>query len=681
MVELWERNELEMRAELRMLGEGHPILIALKNAKLKTYFLQPPLFFELGSLAFAITRVTAKPNLLHITDATIHEVIRLLDDGLEVLATSLPLRQEEDENKQEEIEKEVELFTGQEQVLQEVLDEERRKKRGKALVADDVPTASPPGTPIIEMAAIFSQSMHSFGVHVPSLLASWEIIPRPGPSKEASTKAGGAKVPVETVGHKPSGETTSHNHHFPLNITFGTLLKVVLTLEASCLALLISLKASTVLGGWMLLESASLFVAFSNYSLYNTQNTCSAYVRSSWGDKSGFGYQATFMAEVECYVCFMVACSQNQGLNCARLGQYFLEFRFRDQNPYHQVTMKLCSFFEHELKYVPLAISVSKISATGIIMLGSTRGGSRQIGDYTWFAIRQSSIFLILSQFSQSNERAIGVPGKSSKECFNRFYSAHPTPPVSQTRSRTNGKNSGSPIRSFANDIHSLLKSSRSSSRRPNSSKQKILHAHKTVRQILRKCKSADKEYETDLFSAVETVDSSVPSLLLPTINTPITPNCVPRTAGISSSDQSLSLHCTKTLSRFSADAHLQLQKQLVSPEVLKRIKNPALHDKYIDLLHSREVARKKTWAQNAKVQSNPFQTKVLDLPKTEVVCAAKAAVIAEAQQVIRQSQTNRKGNCLGIYYHSSENGEEEIDEDDEDAGDEEEEIEDADLS
>jgi len=267
------------------------------------------------------------------------------------------------------------------------------------------------------------------------------------------------------------------------------------------------------------------------------------------------------------------------------------------------------------------------------------------------------------------------VPGKSSKECFNRFYSAYPTPPVTLPRSRMNKKNCGSPIRSFANDFNTLLKSGGPSGGRSSSSRQKILHARKTVRQILRQHKKADKGYEADLFSAIENVDPSVQSFLLPT-TTPITPDSAYQAGGHSTSDQTLSCCRPKSLSRFSADSHRQLQKKLLSPEVLKQIKNPALHDKYIDLLHSREAARRKAWAQNTKFQSNNVQT----LPQTDAICAAKAAVVAEAQQVLRQSQTNEKENCLGIQYHiHSENGEEECDEDNEDA--DEEEMEDFDLS
>ncbi|GLJ05453.1 hypothetical protein SUGI_0018470 [Cryptomeria japonica] len=251
------------------------------------------------------------------------------------------------------------------------------------------------------------------------------------------------------------------------------------------------------------------------------------------------------------------------------------------------------------------------------------------------------------------------VPGKSSKECFDRFYSAFPTPPVSQPRSRIKESNCESPIRPFADDTNALLRSGGSTGRRSGSSKQKILLAHKTVRQMLRRNKNADKEYETDLFSAVETFDPSSQSFLIPITNAPVTPDYAHKPSKESTFSRTQSAKWQKSLSRFSEDSHRQIQKTLVSPEVLKQVKNPALHDKYIDLLHSRNAIRM-AMAENTKVQSNYVEKGVVRLPQTEVVCAAKAAVIAEAQQVIRQSRSNGEKDCQIIGYLTSDDFDEE---------------------
>ncbi|GLJ14030.1 hypothetical protein SUGI_0224260 [Cryptomeria japonica] len=107
------------------------------------------------------------------------------------------------------------------------------------------------------------------------------------------------------------------------------------------------------------------------------------------------------------------------------------------------------------------------------------------------------------------------VPGKSSKECFDRFYSAYPTPRFSRSQSKLDGKIRRSPKRPL--NLHSLLKATGSTGRRFHCNRQKILQAHRTVRWLLGKHKTADKGYETDLFSSVgvESADSSVQTSLL----------------------------------------------------------------------------------------------------------------------------------------------------------------------
>ncbi|KAH9301507.1 hypothetical protein KI387_013090 [Taxus chinensis] len=251
------------------------------------------------------------------------------------------------------------------------------------------------------------------------------------------------------------------------------------------------------------------------------------------------------------------------------------------------------------------------------------------------------------------------VPGKSSEECFNRFYTAFPTPPVSQPRSRTKGKIYESSVRPFVDDINTLLKSAGSTGGRSGRTKNCFLDAHKTVRQILGRHKIADKEYETDLFSAVETFRSSSQSFLIPIADAPITPDCAHKPGGESSFYRTQSAHWHKSLSRFSEDSHRQLQKKLVSPEVLKQVKNPALHDKYIDLLHSRDALRN-ALAQNIKIESKYVGTGMGRLPQAEAVCAAKTAVVAEAQQVLRQSRTLGEKDCLRIGYCTSDDSDEE---------------------
>eukprot|EP01018_Ginkgo_biloba_P038822 Gb_17594 [translate_table: standard] len=111
MSKIRKRDELEMWVELKVFDKNHLICVTLECVGLRAYFLQPPLFFQPGRLASTITLVAAKLELLHIT--------------YEGRASY------KDEEKHEKMGKEVEPFIGQELVLQEVLDEERRKKKGK----------------------------------------------------------------------------------------------------------------------------------------------------------------------------------------------------------------------------------------------------------------------------------------------------------------------------------------------------------------------------------------------------------------------------------------------------------------------------------------------------------------------------------------------------------------------
>ncbi|KAH9314133.1 hypothetical protein KI387_022760 [Taxus chinensis] len=242
------------------------------------------------------------------------------------------------------------------------------------------------------------------------------------------------------------------------------------------------------------------------------------------------------------------------------------------------------------------------------------------------------------------------VPGKSSKECFDRFYSSYPTPRVSRSKSRLNDKVCGSPIRTL--NVDTLLKSIRLTARRFHNNQQRILEAHRAVRWMLGRYKIADKEYEADVFSSVESADSSIEPPLLPTSN-PISPNILLKSVGNSNQTQ-------PDDSRKSLPG---LKLQLFSPEVLKQIKDPTQHEKYIDLLHFREEARRKAWTQNAKVPASQIVTEIPKLPRTEAVSVAKAAMVAEAQQMLIQSQNSM----------FSENGEDRREEEDEDYADDDE--------
>ena len=77
----------------------------------------------------------------------------------------------------------------------------------------------------------------------------------------------------------------------------------------------------------------------------------------------------------------------------------------------------------------------------------------------------------------------------------------------------------------------------------------------------------------------------------------------------------------------------------LISPPVLKQIKNRALHEKYIDQLHSREAKRKADSARAEKEVLGKENRGSIQIQKIDKVRAAKNALVSDARYVINQMQ------------------------------------------
>ena len=77
----------------------------------------------------------------------------------------------------------------------------------------------------------------------------------------------------------------------------------------------------------------------------------------------------------------------------------------------------------------------------------------------------------------------------------------------------------------------------------------------------------------------------------------------------------------------------------LISPPVLKQIKNRALHEKYIDQLHSREAKRKADSARAEKEVLGKENRGSIQIQKIDKVRAAKNALVSDARYVINQLQ------------------------------------------
>ncbi|ESR39441.1 hypothetical protein CICLE_v10026033mg [Citrus x clementina] len=223
------------------------------------------------------------------------------------------------------------------------------------------------------------------------------------------------------------------------------------------------------------------------------------------------------------------------------------------------------------------------------------------------------------------------VPGKSAQDCFDKIHSDHITPPQAQPQSRANKINS-SPLKHFSLSASKLLKPTELKIKR--SSKRKSHLVQKMVRHLLQKNYHMDPGYEADLFSVLE-----------PNIN-PSTQ--VTEQNGLVSSPKHLqekqeflqkcherpSEH-KKPLTKSSDSCG----KPLVSPPVLKPVKNRALHEKYLDQLLGREAKRKAASARAERLIPGKENRGVIDSQKIDVIRAAKSALVTDARNVITQLQ------------------------------------------
>ncbi|XP_042444751.1 uncharacterized protein LOC122029712 [Zingiber officinale] len=221
------------------------------------------------------------------------------------------------------------------------------------------------------------------------------------------------------------------------------------------------------------------------------------------------------------------------------------------------------------------------------------------------------------------------VPEKSAQECFDRIHANFATPPQHQPRSRAK-KADLSPIVHFAfgdkplDDTKLKIKKARGSKRR-------TLAAQKTVRHLLRKHQLADQTTGGDYFSHLEN-SPNASAIIMNASGDPGTPDSLFTTGFlIKCSERSSSAH-KRPLSRFKTN------DVDPSPEVLKRIKNVALHEKYIDHLHYIEARRRRAChgKENHVVSCNNMND---NRPQSGVIKTAMAALTTEAQAVISHFQ------------------------------------------
>lgn len=223
------------------------------------------------------------------------------------------------------------------------------------------------------------------------------------------------------------------------------------------------------------------------------------------------------------------------------------------------------------------------------------------------------------------------VPGKSAQDCFDKIHSDHLTPRQPQPRTREKSTN----LSSFSLSASKLLTSPEPKHKKLRNTKQKNFLSHKAVRGLLQRQCKRDQDDEADLFTVLEpTLDPSI--RVIPDGTLFSTPECYKRIPGFpkrclerSSSAQ------RKHLPHLSASGGASL----TSPPVLKQVKNKALHEKYIDQLHTREVKRKAASLLAAKCIQGKNNAKPNDVQSSEVIKAAKNALIVDAREAIGQFQ------------------------------------------
>lgn len=261
-----------------------------------------------------------------------------------------------------------------------------------------------------------------------------------------------------------------------------------------------------------------------------------------------------------------------------------------------------------------------------------------------YFQVRPSSNFW----FEVSKK----VSGKTAKECFDRYYSGYPTPPITQSRSRKPAAES--PVRTISFPSPRL---SFDSKPRFGRGKQGLLKAHQTVRHILRQQRVADGSYEADVFSAVEQINSRN-SLLQDCTNWVTSPSPALKGKTILSessvatpdnwlgngrrdNDELWRSVSSKQKAQFDHDQNhcitrLSVQGQLLSPEVLKRESNPGRLDRFLDMLHLRRVEKKKSFKGTTQSGYRAENKQKSEGRLTQCVSAARDAIITDAKKVLK---------------------------------------------
>ncbi|XP_071712891.1 uncharacterized protein [Rutidosis leptorrhynchoides] len=213
------------------------------------------------------------------------------------------------------------------------------------------------------------------------------------------------------------------------------------------------------------------------------------------------------------------------------------------------------------------------------------------------------------------------VPGKSAHECFDKIHSSHSTPPQPESRFRSRGVTTNKSNLSASK----LLDSSSKNVKKPRSRRQKSHVIQRTVRHMLQKQYKVEKDSEMDLFSILEPT-------LTPSYRLVTTPACNKFNVDvINKLREGSSTAYKKSRSRFIS----LYETPIISPPVLKQVKNIALHEKYIDQLNCREANRK---AASLRVERKGISVES-SVQRKNAIEAAKFALAFDAKDAINKFQ------------------------------------------
>lgn len=224
------------------------------------------------------------------------------------------------------------------------------------------------------------------------------------------------------------------------------------------------------------------------------------------------------------------------------------------------------------------------------------------------------------------------VPGKSPQECFDKIQMNSITTPQPQPRSHSRANRTNpSPLSHFSLSGSKLLESAKLNVKKSKSNKRSKTHAHKAVRHLLQKQNMVNQGFKRDLFSILESTTSSFPQVS-PESKTLATPQCKLGMQGFLQDDlQRTSSSQKKPFSRFR-DSCLA---SIVSPPVLKRVKNMAIHERYIDQLHNREAKRTAAGRRRVSASENMKE----NVKKLDAIKEAKDNLVSEARDMIKKFQ------------------------------------------